>query len=78
MADILRLKRWTTYLADGKSYCGCTTGDKSVVAIAVIVGFEPAKIDDDSQWLNVDDVIVDIAKHIERKRKSRRPAPKGR
>ena len=73
MADILRLKRWTTYFTDGRSSASYSTKDKSV-AIAVIVGYEPAKIEDESQFMNVDDVILDIAKHIRATRKTKRHA----
>jgi len=69
MADILRLKKWSTYLSDGRSYSSNSCADKKEVAVAVIVGFEPAKIDDEKQFLNVDDVILDMAEHIRGVRK---------
>jgi len=77
MANILRLKRWKTYLTDGRSSVEYDAS-KSKVAVAVIVGFEPAKIGVDDDFINVDDVILDMAKHILKCRAKRKTRKKPR
>ena len=71
MAEIIRLKRWRDYGLDGRSYIEATPLDKSKVAIAVIVGFEPGKPSAASECVAVDDVILDIARHIRASRNNR-------
>lgn len=71
MADILRLKSYKTFLNDGRS---SVTYDvtKGSVAVAVIVGHEPLRLDGNNA-LDVDRVILEMARHI---RKCRRNEPK--
>lgn len=76
MADILRLKGWRTFMSDGRSSTTFSTADKKQVAVAVIVGYEPAKIEKDDDWFPVDDTIVDMGRHITASRKKKQKAKK--
>ena len=71
MAEILRLKSYRDYGLDGRSYIECKSTNKSMVLVAVVVGVEPLVMKDGKDECRVDDVILDMAKHIIRNRKSR-------
>ena len=72
MSNIIRLKSYKSFLSDGRSSTTNDVADKTEVLVAVIVGTEPLKIVDDADWLNVDDVILDMAEHIKKLRKIRK------
>lgn len=67
----LRLKSYKTFLNDGRSNTIFDIADKSRVFVAIIVGDEPAKITDESQYLDVDAVILQMADNIHRARAAR-------
>jgi hypothetical protein len=77
MTEILRLKSYKTYLDDGKSYVGYGT-EKGQVGIAIILGYEPAKIDKEEDCLKIDDVILEIATHIKKARKEKKMKAKAK
>lgn len=67
MAELIRLKSYKTFLDDGKSSATYAV-DKGCVAIAIIIGYEPAKYDE-NEAVDIDETILDIAKHIKECRK---------
>lgn len=67
MADLIRLKSYTTFLDDGKSSATYKV-DKGYVAIALIIGDEPAKYDAENA-IDIDETILSMAKHIKECRK---------
>ncbi len=80
-ATELRLKSYKTFYNDGRSSTTFDIADKSKVFVALIVGSEPACITDVSQYLDVDQVILDMAEAIQkaralRKAKLKKPKPK--
>jgi hypothetical protein len=71
MADIVRLRNWRHYGFDGKSWVETGCASKQDVAVFVHIGYEPLKAKGDgSDELKMDDVILDMAKHIRAARKS--------
>lgn len=72
----LRLKSYKTYLNDGRSNTVFDIADKSRVFVAIILGDEPAQITDESQYLDVDAVILKMAARIRKVRKERKQKPR--
>ena len=72
MAEIIRLKRWTTYQDDGRSSVSYSPIDNKTVAVAVIVGYEPLKLLKDEDPIDVDGTILKLAAHIRKCRKERK------
>lgn len=64
----LRLKSYKTYLNDGRSSTTFDIADKGRVFVALILGDEPACITDESQYLDVDSVILEMAQCIQKAR----------
>lgn len=67
-ATELRLKSYKTYMNDGRSSITFDMRDKSRVFVALILGDEPVKITDESQYLDVDQVILEMAECIQKAR----------
>ena len=67
--DCLRLKSWKTYMSDGRSSATYGPADKNEVAVGIILGYEPLKITDRKNYLDIDSVILKLAAHIKRERK---------
>jgi hypothetical protein len=76
MADVLRLKQYTTYMLDGRS--SATYGAlKGECIVAVVLGYEPLVCPEENA-VDVDAIILDMAKHIQRCRKSDKQLPASR
>jgi hypothetical protein len=74
MADILRLKQYTTYMLDGRS--SATYGAlKQECIVAVVLGHEPLVCPEENA-VDVDAVILDMAKHIRRCNRADAKKPK--
>lgn len=76
MAEILRLKGWRTFLHDGRSSTTYGTRNKKEVAVAVIIGYEPAAPTSSEECVPVDDEIVRLADYIRSERKKDSVKPK--
>ena len=68
----LRLKSYKTFLNDGRSSKTFDIRDKGRVFVALILGDEPACITDESQYLDVDSIILEMAECIQKARALRR------
>ncbi len=65
----IRLKSYKTFLDDGRSSVTFGIADKREVFVALILGVESAKITDAKQCLDIDDMILRLAAHIQNQRK---------
>ena len=74
---IVRLKRWKTYLDDGRGFAEFTTGDPKIVGVFIRLGFEPLRPIDNEETVDVDEVILKMAAHIRKKRKERKATDNG-
>lgn len=74
MADVLRLRNYKTYLSDGMSSITCDVVPKSEVLVALELGYEPQKITDPSERVDIDDRILKMAEWIKLKRKEEKNA----
>ncbi len=69
MADVLRLKKYTTFMDDGRSSTTWKVHPGRVI-VAVVVGYEPAKMAGDGKdECPIDEVILAMAKHITKQRR---------
>ncbi len=75
--EALRLKKYQTYLKDGRGYCEYVSEDKSQVLVALLIGTEPLKIESQDDLLNIDEVVLRMATHIRKVRKADKAAEKG-
>jgi hypothetical protein len=62
--SIVRMKRWKSYFRDGKSSVEYTTGGIDEVAVAVILGFESAKIGPKDREIDAETEILNLADRI--------------
>lgn len=69
--EAIRIKKYETWMPDGKSRVTYGVADKSLVLVALVIGVEPLKISDPKDYMNVDDVILKMAAHIRKQRKNR-------
>ena len=69
---IIRMKSYKAFFLDGRSSATIDTADKSKVLVAIVLGVEPLKIKKDSQCLDTDEIILALAREIQRKRNSKR------
>lgn len=78
MAEVVRLKSWTTYLEDGKSSVTYKIDDKKKVGVFLGVGVEPASLIgvDEKEIINVDDFILKLAAAIRKSRKEKKASAK--
>lgn len=74
--DVVRLKNYKTYLHDGKSSITYGMDNKKNVIVAVICGVEPAVITEDKQMLDVENIIIEVAKGITEARAEKAEAQK--
>ena len=75
MADILRLKTYRTFMLDGRSSVTYDVS-KGFVAVAVLIGYQPVLLADHKDECPVDDIILDMAKHITAARKREKKTSK--
>lgn len=75
--EAIRLKKYETWLADGRSRVTYGVADKSEVMVALVIGTEPLKIEKPEDYMNIDDVILGAAEHI-RKQRRKEHKPKRR
>lgn len=65
----IRLRNFRDYGTNGKSWVEIKHKDKGKVFVAIILGDEPTKIADDSEFFDIDSMILKIADHIRSKGK---------
>ena len=58
MSIIKRLKRWDTYLVDGESFVSERVPYQTEVAVMLLIGFEPAKLKDGEQGVNIEEQLM--------------------
>ena len=68
--EAVRLRNYRSYGADGKSWIEMKCNDKDRVIVALIIGSEPKNVTDDSQFIDIDEVILRAADHIRAQRTS--------
>jgi hypothetical protein len=67
--NFLRLRNYRTYLHDGKGYVEYKCSEKGQVMVALLLGMEPKAIENQSDFLDVDSIILKMAEHIKKKNK---------
>ena len=71
MTNIVRLRRYKTYLSDGRSSVEYVT-DKGFVTVAIVLGHEPLVLTEGSAYVDIDGMILRMAEHILKQRKKQK------
>lgn len=76
MANVIRLKRWKTYMEDGRGSVDYSTLEKDKVALFIQVGYEPAALKSIEERADIESVILEMADWIRAKNKKAAAAKK--
>lgn len=70
----IRIRNYRNYLNDGKSWTEIKCSDNALVMVALIVGTEPRFIHDETDFMDIDSVILRAAKNIQKERRKEKKA----
>ena len=75
MTDILRLRNYRSYGDDGKSYVEYKALPNEVM-VAILVGCEPKVVQDKKDFLDVEAIILEMAKNIKKAKQQEKKSGK--
>ena len=72
MATIIRLRNYRHYFENGTDSIDIAHSDKKKVFVAIILGDEFKAVKEGDELVDVDDVILKMADHVKKSRKSKK------